>query len=98
MKLRLWAVFTYPLYKQAYAVVSVWGAVRAITYYMAGHKKPLSVKQMVERGDERVFWLDERFEGNPGWLADEGEIVRQNGNSSDRFLTSHGSLSTAISR
>ena len=75
MKLRLLACNTYPAYKQLYSVVSVWGAVRAVTYYIAGHVKPFSVKQMIARGDERVFWLDPRFERNPGFLADEGEAL-----------------------
>lgn len=70
-----WASVTYPFYKQLYALVSIMGAVRSVTWYIGGHKKPKTIKQMLEDGDERLFWLDERFESNPGWCADEGEAL-----------------------
>jgi cellulose synthase/poly-beta-1,6-N-acetylglucosamine synthase-like glycosyltransferase len=71
-----WGAVTYPFYKQLYAFVSIFGAMRALCYYMGGHKKPLTVKQMKKAGDWRVFWEDPRFEMNPAWLADEGEAIR----------------------
>lgn len=70
-----WACVTYPVYKQMYATVSVIGAVRSVTWYIGGHKKPKTVKQMLKEKDERAFWLDQRFENNPGFLADEGAAL-----------------------
>lgn len=70
-----WASVTYPVYKQMYATVSVIGAIRSVTWYIGGHKKPKTVKQMLKENDERAFWLDQRFENNPGFLADEGAAL-----------------------
>lgn len=70
-----WASVTYPVYKQMYATVSVIGAIRSVTWYIGGHKKPKTVKQMLKEKDERAFWLDQRFENNPGFLADEGAAL-----------------------
>ena len=70
-----WASVTYPVYKQMYATVSIIGAIRSVTWYIGGHKKPKTVKQMMKEKDERVFWLDQRFEENPGFLADEGAAL-----------------------
>ena len=70
-----WASVTYPVYKQMYATVSIIGAIRSVTWYIGGHKKPKTVKQMVKEKDERAFWLDQRFENNPGFLADEGAAL-----------------------
>lgn len=70
-----WASVTYPVYKQMYATVSIIGAIRSVTWYIGGHKKPKTVNQMVKEEDERVFWLDPRFEHNPGFLADEGAAL-----------------------
>ena len=30
---------------------------------------------MLKENDERAFWLDQRFENNPGFLADEGAAL-----------------------
>jgi hypothetical protein len=45
-------------------------------FYIGGHKRPLTVKQMIEVGDERVLWLDPRWAANKGFLADEGIALR----------------------
>jgi hypothetical protein len=45
-------------------------------FYIGGHKRPLTVKQMIEVGDERVLWLDPRWTANKGFLADEGIALR----------------------
>jgi cellulose synthase/poly-beta-1,6-N-acetylglucosamine synthase-like glycosyltransferase len=34
---RLWAAITYPIYKQLYAFVSIFGAMRAVLFYTGGH-------------------------------------------------------------
>jgi hypothetical protein len=73
---RLWGSLTYPFYKQLYALVSIMGALRTITYYIGGHRRPKNVRKMMEENDERVFWRDPRFESNPGFLADEGAMVK----------------------
>jgi hypothetical protein len=71
-----WACLTYPFYKQLYAAVSIMGAIRSITWYIGGHKRPLSVRQMIKTNDERVIWLDPRFKSNPAFLADESEALK----------------------
>jgi hypothetical protein len=70
---RLWACVTYPFYKQLYALVSIFGAIRSVVFYIGGHKRADSVSTMIKNKDERIFWKDPRFESNPGFLADEGE-------------------------
>ncbi|EMC94380.1 glycosyltransferase family 2 protein [Baudoinia panamericana UAMH 10762] len=71
-----WGAVTIPVYKQLYYLVSVIGGIRALVYYIGGHKRPLTVKQMIKAGDERVLWLDPRWATNKGYLADEGENLR----------------------
>jgi len=71
-----WGAVTIPLYKQLYYIVSVIGGVRALVFYIGGHKRPLTVKQMIKAGDERVLWLDPRWATNKAFLADEGETLR----------------------
>ncbi|KAK1047283.1 hypothetical protein LTR74_017794 [Friedmanniomyces endolithicus] len=71
-----WGAVTIPLYKQLYYLVSVIGGIRALVFYIGGHKRPLTVKQMISSGDERVLWLDPRWATNKGFLADEGETLR----------------------
>ncbi|KAJ4993098.1 hypothetical protein SVAN01_01450 [Stagonosporopsis vannaccii] len=73
MRTSFWGAMTIPIYKQIYALVSLIGAVRSVMYYIGGHNKPKTVKQMIKDGDERAFWLDPRFETNPAFLADETE-------------------------
>jgi hypothetical protein len=68
-----WGALTIPVYKQIYALVSLVGAVRSVVFYIGGHRKPKTVRQMARDGDERAFWLDQRFEANPAFLADEAE-------------------------
>jgi hypothetical protein len=70
---RFWACLTYPFYKQIYVIVSIFGAIRCVGYYFGGHKRPLTVQQMLKKKDSRCLWLDPRFETNPAWLADEAE-------------------------
>jgi hypothetical protein len=70
-----WGCVTYPAYKWLYAAVSVVGAIRSIIWYIGGHNKAQNVRTMIKNGDERVFWLDPRFETNPGFLADDGEAL-----------------------
>jgi hypothetical protein len=55
--------------------VSLVGGIRSVVFYVGGHTKPKTVKQMIEDGDERAFWLDPRFESNPAFLADVGQEV-----------------------
>jgi hypothetical protein len=31
---------------------------------------------MMKTNDERVIWLDPRFNSNPAFLADEGEVLK----------------------
>jgi hypothetical protein len=69
---RFLACATYPWYKQIYTIVSIFGAVRCVGYYLGGHQRPLTVQQMLKK-DDSCFWLDPRFETRPAWLADEGE-------------------------
>jgi cellulose synthase/poly-beta-1,6-N-acetylglucosamine synthase-like glycosyltransferase len=71
-----WGAITIPLYKQLYYFVSVIGGIRALVFYIGGHKRPLTVKQMIKTGDERVLWLDARWGTNKGFLADEGVALR----------------------
>lgn len=67
---RFWAAVTYPVYKQLYALVSIFGAIRAVLYYIGGHPRPKTIRQMIKEKDERAFWLDSRFRTNPGFLAE----------------------------
>jgi cellulose synthase/poly-beta-1,6-N-acetylglucosamine synthase-like glycosyltransferase len=71
-----WGAITIPVYKQLYYFVSVIGAIRALVFYIGGHKLPLTAKQMIEAGDERVLWLDPRWATNKAFLADEGVALR----------------------
>ncbi|KAM0711773.1 hypothetical protein Q7P35_001142 [Cladosporium inversicolor] len=71
-----WGAITIPLYKQLYYFVSVIGAIRALVFYIGGHKLPLTAKQMIEAGDERVLWLDPRWATNKAFIADEGVALR----------------------
>jgi hypothetical protein len=71
-----WGAITIPLYKQLYYLVSVIGGIRALVFYIGGHKRPLTVKQMIGVGDERVLWLDPRWATNKAFLADEGVALR----------------------
>lgn len=68
-----WGAMTIPIYKQIYALVSLIGTVRGFLFYIGGHNKPKTVKQMVKDGDEHAFWLAPRFESKPAFLADEIE-------------------------
>lgn len=72
---RFWAAMTYPLYKQLYSLVSVFGAIRAAIFYAGGHKKPKTIKKMIANKDPNALWLDPRFESNPAFLADEAEAL-----------------------
>jgi hypothetical protein len=71
----VWGCLTYPAYKWLYAAVSVAGAIRSVIWYIGGHSKAQNVRTMIKHGDERVFWRDPRFDTNPGFLADEGEVL-----------------------
>jgi cellulose synthase/poly-beta-1,6-N-acetylglucosamine synthase-like glycosyltransferase len=71
-----WGAITIPVYKQLYYLVSIVGAIRALVFYIGGHKLPLTAKQMIEAGDERVLWLDARWATNKAFLADEGVALR----------------------
>jgi hypothetical protein len=68
-----WGSITYPIYKQLYSLVSIIGAIRSVVFYIGGHTMPKTIRQMVKDQDPQAFWLDPRFESNPGYLADEGE-------------------------
>ncbi|KAF7455376.1 glycosyltransferase family 2 protein [Pyrenophora tritici-repentis] len=72
---RFWAATTYPLYKQLYSLVSIFGAIRAVVFYIGGHKKPKTIKRMIKDKDPNAVWLDPRFESNPAYLADESEAL-----------------------
>ncbi|RAR10734.1 glycosyltransferase family 2 protein [Stemphylium lycopersici] len=72
---RFWAAMTYPLYKQLYALVSIFGAIRAVLFYAGGHTRPKTIKRMVEEKDPNAVWLDPRFQSNPAYLADEAEAL-----------------------
>jgi hypothetical protein len=72
MRVPLWGAMTIPVYKQIYSLVSLIGGTQCAVLYR-GHTKPKTVKQMVEDGDQRAFWLDPRFESNPAFMADAGE-------------------------
>jgi len=72
----LHGALTIPIYKQMYYLVSVVGGIRALLYFIGAHKRPLTVKQMIAAGDERIVWLDPRWATNKGYLADEGEALR----------------------
>jgi hypothetical protein len=71
MRTPFWGAVTIPIYKQIYALVSLVGAIRCVVYYIGGHNKPKTVRQMIDEKDERAFWLDPRFETNPAFLADK---------------------------
>jgi hypothetical protein len=72
---RFWAAMTYPLYKQLYSLVSIFGAIRGVIFYFGGHKKPKTIKNMIKDNDPNAVWLDPRFESNPAYLADEAEAL-----------------------
>ena len=72
---RFWAAMTYPLYKQLYSLVSIFGAIRAVIFYAGGHKKPKTIKKMIKDNDPNAVWLDPHFENNPAYLADEAEAL-----------------------
>ncbi|KAH7111536.1 hypothetical protein EDB81DRAFT_894248 [Dactylonectria macrodidyma] len=82
MRVRFGAAITYPIYKQLYALVSIIGGIRCVLYYVGGHVKAKPIYKMVQDGDEACFWLDPKFETNPGWLADEKEQIILNGEGS----------------
>ncbi|KAH7267746.1 uncharacterized protein BKA55DRAFT_590077 [Fusarium redolens] len=73
MRIGLVTIATYPIYKQLYSFVSVFGAVRWALFYIGGHVRAKPIRKMLKDGDEACFWLDPRFEANPAWLADERE-------------------------
>lgn len=73
---RFWAAITYPLYKQLYSLVSVFGAIRAVIFYAGGHKKPKTIRKMIKDQDPNALWLDPGFESNPAFLADEAEELK----------------------
>lgn len=60
-------VLTFPLYKFIYQVVSCLGVLRCIFFYWPSYKHTKTIKEW-ERED--IFWLDDRFISNPGYLAD----------------------------
>ncbi|KAF2112784.1 hypothetical protein BDV96DRAFT_623053 [Lophiotrema nucula] len=72
---RFWAAVTYPVYKQLYAFVSIFGAIRSVLFYIGGHCRPKTIKKMISDEDPNAFWLDSRFDSNPAFLADEGEAL-----------------------
>lgn len=73
MRCRFWGSLTFPIYKQLYSLVSIFGAVRCVLYYIGGHRLPKTIQQMVKDNDDRCIWLDPRFETNPGFLGDPNE-------------------------
>ncbi|KAG9185960.1 hypothetical protein G6011_02516 [Alternaria panax] len=72
---RFWAAMTYPLYKQLYSLVSIFGAIRAVIFYAGGHKKPKTIKNMIKDNDPNAVWLDPRFETNAAYLTDEADAL-----------------------
>ncbi|PKS05440.1 hypothetical protein jhhlp_008816 [Lomentospora prolificans] len=70
MRCRFWGAITFPIYKQLYSLVSIFGAVRCVLFYIGGHKMPPTVQEMIKNNDDRCIWLDPRFEENPGFLGD----------------------------
>ncbi|KAF2455701.1 hypothetical protein BDY21DRAFT_307189 [Lineolata rhizophorae] len=74
---RLVAVLTIWVYKQLYALVSIFGMIRCVCFYVGGHRRPESVREMMDKSDDRIFWEDPRFKENPAFLADEGEAMRK---------------------
>jgi hypothetical protein len=76
--------------------VAILGAVRAIGYFAGGHKRPLTIKQMIRRNDDRCFWLDPRFVANPGWLADEADDKDFDQNSATLILNKGTYVDTMI--
>ena len=95
-----WGAVTIPLYKQLYYFVSVIGAIRALVFYIGGHKRPLTVKQMIKVGDERVLWLDPRWAANKGFLADEGvalSLAKEEGVVQDNVKAEPVAVSTVAS-
>jgi hypothetical protein len=94
-----WGAVTIPLYKQLYYLVSVIGGIRALVFYIGGHKRPLTVKQMIKVGDERVLWLDPRWATNKAFLADEGValgLAKEGVNDCARFETDTRSTSQVV--
>lgn len=75
MRVNTWAAITYPWYKQLYNLVCLCGAIRCAMYYFGGHQKAPRIQKMLADEDWRCFWLDPRFKENPGFLADEGEML-----------------------
>lgn len=73
MRVRLGAALTYPVYKQLYSLVCILGAIRCVIFYVGGYQKAKPVSKMVKDEDDACFWLDPRFDDNPGWLVDELE-------------------------
>jgi hypothetical protein len=71
-----WASVTYPFYKQIYAIVSILGGIRSLLFFIGGHTKQRTIRQLIKDNDEQAFWLDPKFPTNPGYLADEGMAVR----------------------
>lgn len=59
-------VLTFPIYKFIYQIVSCLGVLRCIFFYWPSFKHTKTIKEW-ER--ENVFWLDDRFIANPGFLA-----------------------------
>ncbi|EXL60931.1 hypothetical protein FOCG_00201 [Fusarium oxysporum f. sp. radicis-lycopersici 26381] len=86
MRTGLVTIATYPIYKQLYSFVSVFGAVRWALFYIGGHVRAKPIRNMLKDGDEACFWLDPRFETNPAWLADEKEKML-----ADELVTEVGS-------
>lgn len=55
MTISFWASVTFPVYKVLYSAVSIFGAVRCVLFYIGGHQKPKTVRQMLDEGDEAAF-------------------------------------------
>jgi hypothetical protein len=41
--------------------------------------RPKTIKKMISDNDPNAFWLDPRFDSNPAFLADEGEVILKPG-------------------
>ncbi|KAL6404378.1 hypothetical protein AUP68_13770 [Ilyonectria robusta] len=92
LRVRFLAGLTYPVYKQLYAFVSVIGAIRCVLFYAGGHVKAKPIYQMVKEDNKACFWLDPKFETNPGWLADEkDDMIRK-----AEFTTSPPSTASSV--
>src|SRR4051812_28530243 len=70
LDIKLSAALTFPFYKQLYSTLSVMGAVRAATTYIAHPKKAFSIPAMENEADPACFWMRPEFLTNPGYLAD----------------------------